>query len=145
MTHRDMGPRACYLGPEVPKQDLIWQDPIPAVNHKLIGEKEIASLKSKILASGLSIYFVASNVVTIGQYALLGKLNWNNLIPGRSKPAVSSGPKKTGAPAAAKPVVEAIKPALPVKVDQSPAKATKTVKATKPSTHKPTKMNPKPK
>ncbi len=55
LTHRDMGPRACYLGPEVPQQDLIWQDPIPAVNHKLIGEKEIASLKGKILASGLSV------------------------------------------------------------------------------------------
>ncbi len=55
LTHRDMGPRARYLGPEVPKQDLIWQDPIPAVNHKLISEKEIASLKSKIAASGLSI------------------------------------------------------------------------------------------
>ncbi len=55
LTHRDMGPRARYLGPEVPKQDLIWQDPIPAVNHKLIGEKEIASLKDKILASGLSV------------------------------------------------------------------------------------------
>ncbi|HRH98374.1 MAG TPA: catalase/peroxidase HPI [Prosthecobacter sp.] len=55
LTHRDMGPRARYLGPEVPKQDLLWQDPIPAVNHKLIGEKEITSLKAKIAASGLSI------------------------------------------------------------------------------------------
>jgi len=55
LTHRDMGPRARYLGAEVPKQDLIWQDPIPAVNHKLIGGKEIASLKGKIMASGLSI------------------------------------------------------------------------------------------
>ena len=55
LTHRDMGPRACYLGSEVPKQDLIWQDPIPTVNHKLIGEKEIAALKGKILASGLSV------------------------------------------------------------------------------------------
>ena len=55
LTHRDMGPRACYLGPEVPKKDLIWQDPIPAVNHKLLGEKDIASLKGKILASGLSV------------------------------------------------------------------------------------------
>ena len=53
LTHRDMGPRARYLGPEVPKEELIWQDPIPAVNHKLIGEKDIAFLKAKILASGL--------------------------------------------------------------------------------------------
>lgn len=55
LTHRDMGPRARYLGPDVPDEELIWQDPIPAVNHKLIDEKDIASLKEKILASGLSI------------------------------------------------------------------------------------------
>jgi catalase-peroxidase len=55
LTHRDMGPRARYLGPEVPKEELIWQDPIPAVNHKLIDELDIASLKSKILASGLTV------------------------------------------------------------------------------------------
>jgi catalase-peroxidase len=55
LTHRDMGPRARYLGPEVPAEELIWQDPIPAVNHKLINAKDIASLKSKILASGLSV------------------------------------------------------------------------------------------
>ena len=55
LTHRDMGHLARYLGPEVPKEKLIWQDPIPAVNHKLIGAMEIAALKSKILASGLSI------------------------------------------------------------------------------------------
>jgi catalase-peroxidase len=55
LTHRDMGPRVRYLGPEVPKEELIWQDPIPAVNHKLIGEKEIADLKKKILASKLSV------------------------------------------------------------------------------------------
>lgn len=52
LTHRDMGPRARYLGPEVPAEELIWQDPIPAVNHKLIDEKDIAFLKSKILVSG---------------------------------------------------------------------------------------------
>jgi len=55
LTHRDMGPRARYLGPEVPAEELIWQDPIPAVNHKLIDEKDIASLRGKILASGLSV------------------------------------------------------------------------------------------
>jgi catalase-peroxidase len=55
LTHRDMGPRARYLGPEVPKEELIWQDPIPAVNHKLIGPKDVAALKAKILASKLSV------------------------------------------------------------------------------------------
>ena len=55
LTHRDMGPRARYLGPEVPAEDLTWQDPIPAVNHKLIGPRDIASLKDKILASGRSV------------------------------------------------------------------------------------------
>ena len=55
LTHRDMGPRARYLGPLVPKETLIWQDPIPSVNHKLIGDKDIAALKAKILASGLSV------------------------------------------------------------------------------------------
>ena len=55
LTHRDMGPRARYLGPEVPTEELIWQDPIPAINHKLIDEKDIAALKGKILASGLSV------------------------------------------------------------------------------------------
>ena len=55
LTHRDMGPRARYLGPEVPSEVLIWQDPVPAVNHKLIDAADIASLKSKILASGLSV------------------------------------------------------------------------------------------
>jgi len=55
LTHRDMGPRARYLGPLVPKEELIWQDPIPAVNHPLIDAQDIAALKAKILASGLSI------------------------------------------------------------------------------------------
>ncbi len=55
LTHRDMGPRARYLGPEVPAEVLIWQDPIPAVDHKLVDAQDIASLKSKILASGLTV------------------------------------------------------------------------------------------
>jgi catalase-peroxidase len=55
LTHRDMGPRARYLGPEVPAEELIWQDPIPALDHKLLDAQDIASLKGKILTSGLSI------------------------------------------------------------------------------------------
>ena len=55
LTHRDMGPLARYLGPEVPKEELLWQDPIPAVDHTLIDDKDIASLKSKIQTSGLSV------------------------------------------------------------------------------------------
>jgi len=55
LTHRDMGPRSRYLGPEVPAEELIWQDPIPAVNHKLIDTEDIASLKGQVLASGLSV------------------------------------------------------------------------------------------
>jgi len=55
LTHRDMGPRARYLGPEVPAEELLWQDPIQAVNHKLVDEQDTAALKAKILASGLTV------------------------------------------------------------------------------------------
>ncbi|MGA7105835.1 MAG: catalase/peroxidase HPI [Candidatus Deferrimicrobiaceae bacterium] len=55
LTHRDMGPRSRYLGPEVPEEELIWQDPVPAVDHELIDKKDIADLKATILASGLSV------------------------------------------------------------------------------------------
>ncbi len=55
LTHRDMGPRPRYLGPEVPAEELIWQDPVPAADHELVGEQDIASLKTQILALGLSI------------------------------------------------------------------------------------------
>ncbi|CDX00938.1 Catalase-peroxidase [bioreactor metagenome] len=55
LTHRDMGPRSRYLGPEVPEEELIWQDPVPPVDHELIDEQDIADLKAKLLASGLSV------------------------------------------------------------------------------------------
>jgi catalase-peroxidase len=55
LTHRDMGPKARYLGPEVPTEDLIWQDPLPAVDHPLIDSRDIADLKARVLASGLSV------------------------------------------------------------------------------------------
>lgn len=55
LTHRDLGPRTRYLGPEVPAEELLWQDPIPAVNHKLVDEADIAALKARILATGLTV------------------------------------------------------------------------------------------
>ncbi|MBL7902399.1 MAG: catalase/peroxidase HPI [Bacteroidia bacterium] len=61
LTHRDMGPRSRYLGPEVPKEELLWQDPIPALNHPLIDEKDIAALKVSLLNSGLSISEMVSS------------------------------------------------------------------------------------
>ena len=60
LTHRDMGPIQLYRGKLVPKEPLIWQDPIPAVDHPLIDDKDIAALKAKILASGLSVSQLAS-------------------------------------------------------------------------------------
>ncbi len=60
LTHRDLGPRSCYLGSEVPEEELIWQDPVPAVDHELIDEKDIEDLKAKLILSGLSISCLVS-------------------------------------------------------------------------------------
>lgn len=60
LTHRDMGPKARYLGPEVPQEELLWQDPIPAVDHPLVGDDDVAALKQKVLTSGLSVSELAS-------------------------------------------------------------------------------------
>ena len=66
LTHRDMGPVSRYLGPEVPDEQLIWQDPVPAVDHELIDEQDIAALKSTILASGLSVAAAGVDGVGLG-------------------------------------------------------------------------------
>ena len=81
LTHRDMGPIARYLGPEVPAEELIWQDPIPAVDHPLIDEQDIAALKAKILASGLTVSQLVSTA------------------PGR-RPRPSAAPTSAAAPTA---------------------------------------------
>jgi catalase-peroxidase len=93
LTHRDMGPRARYLGPEVPTEELIWQDPIPAVDHKLIDEQDIAALKQKILASGLTVSQLVSTA-------------WARRLPSavrtsaaaRTAPASASPRRRTGKP-----------------------------------------------
>ena len=89
LTHRDMGPRARYLGPEVPAEDLIWQDPIPAVNHKLIDAGDIAALKAKILASGLSDLGVGFNRMGVGVH-----FPWLRQTRRRERRSYSSGAAK---------------------------------------------------
>lgn len=66
LTHRDMGPKVCYLGPDVPQEDLIWQDPIPTVNHELVNENDVNLLKTKIIQSGLSVSELVSTAWASG-------------------------------------------------------------------------------
>jgi catalase-peroxidase len=73
-----MGPRSRYLGPEVPQEEFLWQDPIPAVDHELIDEQDIAALKAKILASGLSVSQLVSNGLGVGvNVPLLRYARWS--------------------------------------------------------------------
>ena len=100
-------------------------------------------------ASGLSLYFVASNLIGIGQYAILGRLNWDNVLPWKKKPAAQPARKSSGQAARPQPEAKSdakpeAKPSLQSGATKETAKATKTVKATKP-VGKPGKMNPKPK
>jgi len=91
LTHRDMGPRARYLGPEVPAEELLWQDPVPAVDHPLIGESDVAALKAKILASGLSV----SQLVTTA-WASASTFRGSDKRAARTAPASGSRPRRTG-------------------------------------------------
>jgi catalase-peroxidase len=79
LTHRDMGPRSRYLGPEVPEEELIWQDPVPAVDHELIGEADIKDLKEKILKSGLTVsQLVATAWASASTFRGSDKRGWAN-------------------------------------------------------------------
>ena len=78
LTHRDMGPIPRYLGPLVPKEPQIWQDPVPAVDHELIDDKDVAALKAKILASGLSISAVGHDRLGVGiEFPRLRQARWS--------------------------------------------------------------------
>ena len=91
LTHRDMGPRSRYLGPEVPAEDLIWQDPIPKVNHELIDVQDIADFKNKILASSLSI----SDLV-YAAWALASTFRGSDKRGGANGARIRFAPKRTG-------------------------------------------------
>ena len=91
LTHRDMGPRTRYLGPEVPAEELIWQDPIPAVDHKLIDENDIASLKGKVLSSGLSVSQLVSTA-----WASASTFRGSDKRGGANGARIRLGPRRTG-------------------------------------------------
>jgi len=92
LTHRDMGPIVRYLGPQVPKETLPWQDPIPGVNHPLIGEQDIAALKAKILASGLSI----SQLVVSTAWASASTFRGSDKRGGANGARIRLAPQRTG-------------------------------------------------
>jgi catalase (peroxidase I) len=92
LTHRDMGPRGRYLGPEVPAEELIWQDPIPAVDHRLVDDKDIAALKKKVLASGLTISQLVSTA-----WASASTFRGSDKRGGANGARIRLAPKRTGA------------------------------------------------
>ena len=99
LTHRDMGPIARYLGPLVPKETLIWQDPIPAINHELVSEQDIAALKGKILASGLSVSELVSTAwASASTFRGSDKRGGANGARIRLKPAEGLGGQPAGGP-----------------------------------------------
>ena len=82
LTHRDMGPRSRYLGPLVPKEPQLWQDPVPPVDHELIGERDIAALKAEILKSGLSIsQLVATAWASAATFRGIRQARWSERGP----------------------------------------------------------------
>ncbi|MCW4031112.1 MAG: catalase/peroxidase HPI, partial [Candidatus Bathyarchaeota archaeon] len=107
LTHRDMGPRSRYLGPEVPEEELIWQDPVPAVDHELIDAQDIADLKGKILASGLSVSQLVSTA-----WASASTFRGSDKRGGANGARISLAPQKdweVNQPAQLKKVLETLK------------------------------------
>ena len=91
LTHRDMGPRARYLGPEVPAEELIWQDPIPKVNHPLVDDQDVAALKQKVQASGLSVSELVSTA-----WASASTFRGSDKRGGANGARIRLAPQKTG-------------------------------------------------